>query len=307
MQKTLNGNPLHRQNNELIFDMLAKDIQKCKEYMEKFYVLQEIYDFANDWELNQRDKQISTEMSFYKETWMEMEKFAQMVDKVPNSNTKMGTILVETLSLKKYLSDLPKRVIDSIKSNVTNTMETETKSLREELSKTSEILDQLPGSLNVYVEQVNTLKYVKEKNEEFSQKFKTITMLHQLCKNDNIKVSLNLQQAIEEVSHLYETLPKLQKRAQEGLNQNKDTMEKIMHSSSLVLSKKIKAFEKKYVETYLQDRSRIDDCADTLEELFKRSKAIHEIRSKVILYKEFLKLLYEDDPKKDTKLDLNKL
>jgi hypothetical protein len=42
--------------------------------------------------------------------------------------------------------------VDSIRSNVTNTMETETKSLREELSKTSEILDQLPGSLNVYVE-----------------------------------------------------------------------------------------------------------------------------------------------------------
>jgi hypothetical protein len=48
-------------------------------------------------------------------------------------------------------------------------------------------------------------------------------------------------------------------------------MEKIMLSSSLVLSKKIKAFEKKYVETYLQDRTRIEDCADTLEELFKRS------------------------------------
>lgn len=84
-------------------------------------------------------------------------------------------------------------------------------------------------------------------------------------------------------------------------------MEKIMHSSSLVLSKKIKAFEKKYVETYLQDRSRIEDCADTLEELFKRSKAIHEIRSKVILYKEFLKLLYEDDPDKNEKMQQNKL
>ena len=44
-----------------------------------------------------------------------------------------------------------------------------------------------------------------------------------------------------------------------------------MQSSSLVLSKKIKAFEKKYVETYLQDKTRVDDCADTLEELFKRS------------------------------------
>jgi flagellar biosynthesis/type III secretory pathway chaperone len=113
-------------------------------------------------------------------------------------------VLVETLSLKKYLAELPKKVIESIRSNVTNTMETETKSLREELAKTSEILDQLPGSLNVYVEQVNTLKYVKEKQEEFSQKFQTISKLYQLCKQDNIKVGLNLQQAIDEVSHLYE-------------------------------------------------------------------------------------------------------
>lgn len=81
-----------------------------------------------------------------------MDKFASTIDTIPNSNTKMGTILVETLSLKKYLAELPKKVIDSIRNNVTNTMETETKSLREELSKTSEILDQLPGSLNVYVE-----------------------------------------------------------------------------------------------------------------------------------------------------------
>lgn len=73
-------------------------------------------------------------MSFYKETWLEMDKYALMVDKIPTSNTKMGTILVETLSLKKYLAELPKKVIDSIRSNVTNTMETETKSLREELS-----------------------------------------------------------------------------------------------------------------------------------------------------------------------------
>ena len=92
-----------------------------------------------------------------------MDDFSRSVEKIRNQNTKIGTILVETLSLKKYLAELPKKIVDSIRSNVTNTMETETKSLREELSKTSEILDQLPGSLNVYVEQVNTLKYVKEK------------------------------------------------------------------------------------------------------------------------------------------------
>jgi hypothetical protein len=36
---------------------------------------------------------------------------------------------------------MPKSVINSIRHNVTLTMETETKTLREELSKTSEILD----------------------------------------------------------------------------------------------------------------------------------------------------------------------
>lgn len=88
----------------------------------------------------------------------------------------------------------------------------------------------------------------------------------------------------------------------------------------MVLSKKIKAFEKKYIETYLQDKSRLEDCGDTLEELFKRSsniylsfltyiyiEAIHEIRSKVILYREFLKLLYEDDINAEQKLSENKL
>ena len=53
------------------------------------------------------------------------------------------------------------------------------------------------------------------------------------------------------------------------------------------MSKKIRAFQKKYIETYLQDKARIDECYQTLEELFKRSKAIQEIKFKVILYKEF--------------------
>ncbi len=121
-----------------------------------------------------------------------MDEFTKSVDRIRNQNTKIGTILVETLSLKKYLAELPKKIVDSIRSNVTNTMETEAKSLREELSKTSEILDQLPGSLNVYVEQVNTLKYVKEKQEEFTQKFNTIETLHSLCKADQIKVGMHL-------------------------------------------------------------------------------------------------------------------
>jgi hypothetical protein len=72
-------------------------------------------------------------------------------------------------------------------------------------------------------------------------------------------------------------------------------MEDIVKMSSVALSNKIKSFELKYIQAYMLDKERLEDCAETLEELFKRSVAIHEIRSKVILYKEFLKVLYEDE------------
>jgi hypothetical protein len=269
--------------------------------------LQGIYDFFEDWTSQRRDKQIALEMGFYKETWLKMENFGKVIDEIPSSNNKIESIQVETHSLKSYLQELPKSVIKSIRNNVTQTMETETKTLREELAKATEILDQLPTSLNIYVEQVNTLKYVKEKTEDFDQRYGTINKLHQLCKQDNIRVSLGLQVSIEEVQNLYNKLPELMKTAHKGLLDNKVTMERIMQNSSMVLSKKIKGFEKKYVETYLQDISRYEDCADTLEELFKRSKAIYEIRSKVILYKEFLKLLYEDDDENKRRQVISKL
>lgn len=43
-----------------------------------------------------------------------------------------------------------------------------------------------------------------------------------------------------------------------------------MFKSSQSLGLKIKAFEKKYVENYLQDKSRLDHCKETLEELIRR-------------------------------------
>jgi Mg2+ and Co2+ transporter CorA len=160
----------------------------------------------------------------------------------------------------------------------------------------------MPSSLNTYVEQVNTLKYIEHKRPDFAKKFDNIDHQFEMCRDGNIKVTPVLARAIDEVKHLHENLPKLEKTSKEQLAQNKETMEMIMKSSSAVLSKKIKAFEKKYVETYLHDKSRLDDCGDTLEELFKRSKAIHEIRSKVILYREFLKLLYENEEKPEEKM-----
>ena len=80
--------------------------------------------------------------------------------------------------------------------------------------------------------------------------------------------------SIEEVSGLYEALPKLIEKAEQGLKTNKSSIEQNMFKSSQSLSLKIKAFEKKYVENYLQDKQRLDHCKDTLEELLRRQSAI---------------------------------
>lgn len=57
-----------------------------------------------------------------------------------------------------------------------------------------------------------------------------------------------------------------------------------MKSSCLSLTNKIKAFEKKYVEHYIQDGSKINESSQTLNELKYRQKMIDEIRQKVELY-----------------------
>lgn len=118
-------------------------------------------------------------MGFYRETWAKMEEFNSKIDKVPSGNSKVGSILIDTNTLKKQLIEMPRQVIESIRHNVTQTMEQETKTLREELGKTSEILDQLPTSLNTYVEQVNTLKYIDHKQAEFDAKYQTINKLNE--------------------------------------------------------------------------------------------------------------------------------
>ena len=171
----------------------------------------------------------------------------------------------------------------------------DTKQLKEELSKTSEVLDQMPVSLNIYVDQKNALKYVDQKRDEFDSRWRTVQELYEQYKASGNKPGAELDYAFEEVKSLFTDLPKLRQKAIEGLKSNKGKMEDIIMMSQKALSNKIKSFESKYIENYLIDTARLEECAETLEELIKRSKAIHEIRSKVILYKEFLKVLYETE------------
>ena len=140
---------------------LEQDISHLRDQIETYADSQKVFDFTKEWQSKEGTRNISLDMGFYNETFERITEFNNIVNKLPSTNTKLGTILLETLTLKKKLAEMPIQIMDSIRHNVTNTMETETRLLKDDLSKASEILEQTPTSLNVYVEQVNTLEYVK--------------------------------------------------------------------------------------------------------------------------------------------------
>lgn len=76
---------------------------------------------------------------------------------------------------------------------------------------------------------------------------------------DNIKINAALQEDIERVKELYDKLPAKLEEANEALKAKQVSIETIIHTSSDTLANKIRAFQKRYIETYLQDKSRIDE------------------------------------------------
>jgi len=101
MQRIIDMNTEYHENHSAIFDQLTRDVNKCQSIIQSYQHLQEIHDFCLNWTQGRKDRQISLEMGFYKETWLKMDEFTEMIRKVPSGNTKIDTILIETNTLKK--------------------------------------------------------------------------------------------------------------------------------------------------------------------------------------------------------------
>ena len=58
-------------------------------------------------------------MTFYNQTFEKINEFNNIISKLPNTNTKCGSILLESVSLKKKLQEMPKSIMNSIRNKVT--------------------------------------------------------------------------------------------------------------------------------------------------------------------------------------------
>jgi len=70
-----------------------------------------------------------------------MKEFNKRIAEVPDKSLRFGTITFECSTLRKYLLKIPQKIIESITHNFKGTLMEDTKQLKEELSKTSEVLD----------------------------------------------------------------------------------------------------------------------------------------------------------------------
>ena len=68
-----------------------------------------------------------------------------------------------------------------------------------------------------------------------------------------------------------------------------------MKQSCQSLTNKITAFQKKYIEHYIEDGSKLNETSQTLSELKYRQKMIDEIKSKVELYQECINIMNMKD------------
>ena len=141
---------------------------------------------------------LTLEMGYYKETWARMDKYSSWIEKIPSYNTHINSIQIETANLKNTLSRLPKDIMKALRHNVTSTMEGETKALKSELvGKVMKTLEHVPTDLNEFVKQIDMVKYVQLKQQDYEQRNNSIIKLYTLCKNDNIRVAPSLQFQID--------------------------------------------------------------------------------------------------------------
>jgi hypothetical protein len=119
MQKVIKMNTEYNENHAKIFESLERDVQGCQSTIDSYKHLQEVHDFCRDWTRGRADGQISLEGGFYQETWLKMGEFTDMIAKVHGGTARAGTLSIETNTLKKQLTEMPRRVMEAIRHNVT--------------------------------------------------------------------------------------------------------------------------------------------------------------------------------------------
>ena len=194
-------------SRDSFMQLATRDAEKAKKAVREFAGLKQVWEFARQWEAV--DESRFGDIELCKQTWLQMDKFNSMIDEVPAHPMRFNSIVLCTPEFREQLASIPRQVVQSIESRVVEQLERVTSALKQDLGKSAEILQQTPNVLNVYVEQVNTIKALRETADELNQRFDSLKKFSELCSSDRIVVSEQLSASIAEIERYFEQLPGL--------------------------------------------------------------------------------------------------
>lgn len=151
IERILRTDSTYKLVDKQIFEKLEIDIDRCRGLIDEYENLHEIFIFCNQWKRQKDSNQGNLDMEAYNNTRSKMKSFEESKKRVPARNLQFGAIMIETATLRKQLEEMPREVNKSLRDNMTDTLKQIAEKLKDDISKYSDSLEQLPTQLNTYI------------------------------------------------------------------------------------------------------------------------------------------------------------
>ena len=235
-------------------------------------------------------------------------------------------MILETGTLRNDLIRPITQQMLKVEKQIIGSLEVDTSSLKRDLTKAIDILQasaqttksqngagvSVPMiSLNVYIEQLNTLKVLTStsmRDQLFLERHNQIKRLSSILKqmSTQSQTTKEILLNMSDIDKCLNVLPDIISECTKRISQQRPTVEHQLYQGCMSLSQKLTIFENKYIERYLENwKAKVQhiesqqcgqqEAISTLETLLGeiriREKMIEEIRQKCDLYKECIDIV----------------
>lgn len=270
---------------------LSRDVESTRRFIQSFKHLEPMLQIGEQWlaYLTSGTLEVSV---FYRQNYEKLFKFIQSTEEIPTFNSISGVISLETNSLRNRFLDIPRAIIKSLRSYLTDILSHDTNLILQEITYTESTIHERPLSLAQFVEQANALSILQNaKMVEWDKRIEFLNNCLGLCKKESLEVPAGTITIISDCKNMLRSFPAKLSKAEQSFKECKAAYEEQMQKNLNKISRKIKKFELKYTARYLQDAEKLRQPLKVIRELNKRQEALLTIEKKVETYEQFDKAM----------------
>lgn len=262
-----------------------KDTQSIRKFINKQKSLENLISVFNHHKITNKD-----DFEYFRDNYQTIVHFADNLKKLPPTTYKCGIFILDTLKLQSDLNNFYISFKSKLKEKLPESVLRISKDLKEWIVSCNSLISQKHMNISQISQHLNSLSDLKSTKLVHIENTKEFILESiKFCVNEKIPINLpNEDLSFDKKSVLNQILS-----IENYYRDLKPSLEEQLIENSLQLSKKIKKFENKYVNHYLQDIQRLVNPINTIKELEKREEALLTMKTKVELFEEFAESLIE--------------